>query len=155
MCEEILSSYSEPVTSPPVYFETDNYSEIILVKDIEFYSLCEHHLLPFYGKAHVAYIPSNGKITGLSKVARLVDAVSKRLQLQERLTEVIADLMMENLKPMGVMVVVEAQHLCMIMRGVKKRGSKIITSAMRGVFLKDILLFRFALLVPGIYASQP
>ncbi len=137
MCEEIFSSYIKPVQPPPVYFQAKKYSEIILVKDIDFHSVCEHHLLPFYGKAHVAYIPSEGNITGLSKIARLVDSVSSRLQLQERLSEIIADLMMENLKPLGVMVVIEAQHLCMIMRGIKKSGSKIVTSAMRGVFLKD------------------
>ncbi|MFC2061426.1 GTP cyclohydrolase I FolE [Elusimicrobiota bacterium] len=137
MCGEILSSYDNPVEPPPVYFQTEKYSEIILIKDIAFHSICEHHLLPFYGKAHVAYIPSEGNITGLSKIARLVEAVSSRLQLQERLTEVIADSMVENLNPLGSMVIIEAEHLCMIMRGVKKPGSKVITSAMRGVFLKD------------------
>ncbi|MDA3792173.1 MAG: GTP cyclohydrolase I FolE [Elusimicrobia bacterium] len=137
MCEEIFSSYESQPVSPPVYFRAEKYSEIILVKDIDFHSVCEHHLLPFYGKAHVAYIPSEGNVTGLSKIARLVDSVSNRLQLQETLTEVVADSMMENLNPLGAMVVIEAQHLCMIMRGIKKPGSKVITSAMRGVFLKD------------------
>ena len=137
MCKEILSSYEKPVEPPPVYFQTEKYSEIILVRDIDFHSMCEHHLLPFYGKAHIAYIPREGKITGISKLARLVDSVASRLQLQERLTEVVADMMMENLDALGAMVIIEAQHLCMIMRGVKKPGSKIITSAMRGIFLKD------------------
>jgi len=137
MCKEIFSSYMNPPVAPPVYFQTEKYSEIILVRDIDFHSVCEHHLLPFYGKAHVAYIPKEGNITGLSKIARLVEAVSNRLQLQERLSETIADSMMKNLNPLGAMVVIEAQHLCMIMRGVKKPGSKIITSAMRGVFLSD------------------
>lgn len=137
MCEEIFSSYTTKTEAPPVYFQAEKYSEIVLVKDIDFHSVCEHHLLPFYGKIHVAYIPRDGQITGLSKIARLVDSVSSRLQLQEGLTEVIADAMMENLKPLGTMVVIEAQHLCMIMRGVKKPGSKVITSSMRGVFLKD------------------
>jgi GTP cyclohydrolase I len=137
MCEQVLSGYRDPMAAPPVFFQTDKYSEIIIVKDIDFYSVCEHHLLPFYGKAHVAYIPKDSKITGLSKIARLVDSVSNRLQLQERLTEVVADMMQENLDPLGVMVVVEAQHLCMIMRGIKKPGSMVVTSAMRGTFLKD------------------
>ncbi len=137
MCEEIFAAYDEKPVAPPVYFRAKKYSEIILVKDIDFHSVCEHHLLPFYGRGHVAYIPSEGNVTGLSKIARLVDSVSSRLQIQEKLTEVIADSMMENLNPLGAMVVIEAQHLCMIMRGIKKPGSKVITSAMRGVFLKD------------------
>jgi len=137
MCGEIFSAYDEPFTPPPVYFQEESYSEIILVRDIEFHSTCEHHLLPFYGRAHVAYIPREGNITGLSKISRLVSSVASRLQLQERLTNVVAEQMMENLNPLGAMVVIEAQHLCMIMRGVKKPGSKVITSAMRGIFLKD------------------
>lgn len=137
MCDEIFSSYNSKPKPPPVYFQTEKYSEIILVRDIDFHSMCEHHLLPFYGRAHVAYIPKEGKITGLSKIARLVDAVASKLQLQERLTEVVADLMMKNLDPLGVVVVVEASHLCMIMRGVKKPDSKVVTSAMRGIFLRD------------------
>lgn len=137
MCSEIFSSYEQPFTPPPVYFQEESYSEIILVRDIEFHSTCEHHLLPFYGRAHVAYIPREGNITGLSKISRLVTSVASRLQLQERLTNVVAERMMENLNPLGVMVVIEAQHLCMIMRGIKKPGSKVITSAMRGIFLKD------------------
>ncbi len=138
MCGEIFSSYEEKPSSPPVYFQEEKYSEIILVRDIDFHSVCEHHLLPFYGKAHVAYIPRGGNITGLSKIARLVDSLSSRLQLQERLTEQVADNMMENLNPLGAMVVIEARHLCMIMRGIKKPESTVITSAMRGIFLKDI-----------------
>ncbi len=137
MCEEILSSYEKKPCSPPVYFQEEKYSEIILVRDIDFHSVCEHHLLPFYGKAHIAYIPKNGKITGLSKIARLVDNLASRLQLQERLTEQIADNMMKNLSPLGVMVIIEAGHLCMIMRGIKKPESKVTTSAMTGIFLKD------------------
>ncbi len=137
MCREIFSSYKSEYQAPPVYFQEEKYSEIILVRDIDFHSMCEHHLLPFYGKAHVAYIPREGNITGLSKIARLVDSVASRLQLQERLTEVVADMMVENLNSRGAMVVIEARHLCMIMRGVKKPESKVITSAMRGLFLKD------------------
>ena len=109
---------------------------MVLVKDIEMYSLCEHHLLPFFGKVHVAYIP-NGKIVGLSKTARLVEVYARRLQVQERMTEQIAQAIWERVEPEGVGVVVEAYHLCMMMRGVQKQNSKTITSAMRGSFLKD------------------
>ena len=112
------------------------YDEMILVKDIEVYSLCEHHLLPFFGKAHVAYIP-NGKIIGLSKIPRLVDMFARRLQVQERLTVEIANVIQENLKPRGVAVVIEAQHLCMLMRGVEKQNSVAVTSEMLGIFRSD------------------
>ncbi len=116
-------------------FEED-YRQMVLVKDIEVYSLCEHHMVPFYGKAHVAYIP-NGKITGLSKIARVVDAFARRLQVQERLTMQIRDCINDALQPMGVAVVIEAMHLCMMMRGVQKQNSVTTTSAFTGVFLKD------------------
>jgi GTP cyclohydrolase I len=106
---------------------------MIIVKDIPIYSFCEHHLLPFFGKAHVAYVPSKERITGLSKIARVVDMASRRPQVQERLTTQIADSIMRNLKPQGVLVVIEAEHLCMSMRGIKKPGSLSITSAMRGI----------------------
>lgn len=108
-------------------------NEIVLEKDITFYSTCEHHFMPFYGKAHVAYIP-NGKVVGLSKLARTVEIYAKRPQLQEQLTAQIADALMEFLKPQGAMVVIEAEHTCMTMRGVKKPGSRTVTSAVRGVF---------------------
>ncbi|MDR2040546.1 MAG: GTP cyclohydrolase I FolE [Bacteroidales bacterium] len=114
----------------------EDYRQMVLVKDIEMYSMCEHHMLPFFGKAHVAYIP-DGKITGLSKIARVVDAFSRRLQVQERLTMEIRDCIQEALNPMGVAVVIEAQHLCMMMRGVQKQNSVTTTSAFTGVFLKD------------------
>ena len=114
----------------------ENYSQMVLVKDIEMYSMCEHHLIPFFGKAHVAYIP-NGKITGLSKIARVVDVFSRRLQVQERLTMEIRDCIQDALSPLGVAVVIEAQHLCMMMRGVQKQNSVTTTSAFTGIFLKD------------------
>jgi GTP cyclohydrolase I len=112
------------------------HRNMVVVKDIELYSLCEHHLLPFFGKAHVAYIP-NGQIVGLSKVARLVEVFARRFQVQERLTDQIAQALWDTTQPQGVAVVVEAYHLCMMMRGVEKQNSKTITSAMRGLFLTD------------------
>lgn len=115
---------------------TEDYQQMVLVKDIELYSMCEHHMIPFFGKAHVAYIP-NGKITGLSKIARVVDAYARRLQVQERLTMQIRDCIQEALCPMGVAVVIEAHHLCMMMRGIQKQNSVTTTSAFTGVFLKD------------------
>ncbi|MEU0493599.1 GTP cyclohydrolase I FolE [Nocardiopsis sp. NPDC006139] len=111
------------------------HEEMVLVKDIELYSTCEHHLVPFYGVAHVGYIPgSDGRITGLSKLARLVDVFARRPQVQERLTGQVADAIMEHLNPRGVIVVVEAEHLCMTMRGVRKPGAQTVTSAVRGIF---------------------
>jgi GTP cyclohydrolase I len=112
---------------------TENYSEMIVVKDIDFYSLCEHHILPFFGRAHVAYIP-RGRIVGLSKIARLVEVYARRLQVQERLTTEVADTIERQLTPLGIAVVTEAEHLCMRMRGIEKQNSTVVTSAMRGVF---------------------
>jgi len=111
------------------------HREMVIVRDIPFYSMCEHHLLPFYGVAHIGYLPdAEGRVVGLSKLARVVEAITKRPQIQERMTSQIADAIMEGLKPSGVAVIIQAEHLCMIMRGVKKPGSNIITSAIRGAF---------------------
>jgi GTP cyclohydrolase I len=115
---------------------TEPYSQMVLVKDIELFSLCEHHMLPFIGKAHVAYIP-NGRITGLSKVARVVETYARRLQVQERLTEQIRDCIQQSLQPLGVAVVIEAMHTCMSMRGVQKSNAITTTSAFSGIFLKS------------------
>ena len=114
------------------------HDEMVLVKDIPFYSICEHHLLPFFGKCHVAYIPENNKIVGVSKLIEVIDAISKRLQVQERLTTEIANNIMTHLKPKGVGVVIEARHLCIEMRGLKHPGAEIVTSAVRGKFRKEI-----------------
>jgi GTP cyclohydrolase I len=115
---------------------SENYDEIVLLRDIPFYSICEHHLMPFIGQAHVAYLPS-GKILGISKLARIVDCFARRLQAQERLTYQIADFIMNNLKSQGVAVVLEASHSCMTIRGIKKPGSVMVTSAVRGIFKRD------------------
>ncbi|NQT23678.1 MAG: GTP cyclohydrolase I FolE [Candidatus Omnitrophica bacterium] len=137
MYEEILSGIKKnPEKELEVIFEKE-HDEIILLKGIPLYSICEHHLLPFIGKVHVAYIPKGSRVTGLSKLGRVVDTLAKRLQVQERLTTDIADCIMKKLKPKGVMVVVEAEHLCMSMRGIKKPGVLTVTSAVRGVFRKS------------------
>lgn len=137
MYEEILGGIkADPNKELEVVFEKD-HDEIVLLKGIPLYSICEHHLLPFIGKAHVAYIPSNNRVTGLSKLARVVDIFSKRLQVQERLTTDIAEIIMRKLKPKGVLVIIEAEHLCMSMRGVKKPGVMTVTSAVRGIFRKN------------------
>ncbi len=133
MYEEILSGeHKDPADELDIFLE-QKHDEIILIKGIPLYSLCEHHLLPFIGTAHVAYIPQN-RITGLSKIARVVDCLARRLQVQERLTTSVADVIMKKLKPKGVMVVIEAEHLCMTMRGVKKPGATTVTSVVRGIF---------------------
>lgn len=133
MYEELCGGMYEDAADHLQKTFTVNTNEMVLEKDITFYSMCEHHMLPFYGKAHVAYIP-NGKVTGLSKIARTVDVFAKRLQLQENLTGQIADAMMEHLDPKGVMVMLEAEHMCMTMRGIKKPGSQTVTVAVRGCF---------------------
>lgn len=137
MYEEIFAGlYLDPARHLEVIFSED-HDELILVRGIPFYSLCEHHFLPFHGEAHVAYIPKGGRVTGLSKLARVVEEFARRPQMQERLTAQIADTLMEKLKPAGVAVVIEAEHLCMSMRGVNKPGSRTVTSAVRGCFRDD------------------
>lgn len=137
MYEEILSGSKKNPADELEILLAENHDEIVLLKSIPLYSICEHHLLPFIGKAHVAYIPKGGRVTGLSKLARVVDTLAKRLQVQERLTTAIADVIMKKLKPRGVLVVIEAEHLCMSMRGVKKPGVMTITSAVRGIFKEN------------------
>jgi GTP cyclohydrolase I len=135
MYDDIISAESEELSSIIAAMPADTHQEMVLVRDIAFHSLCEHHLLPFFGVAHVAYIPSkHGKITGLSKLVRLVRTAAARLQLQERLTSTIADTLMESLNPEGVLVLIQAEHLCMSMRGVRAPGSRVVTSAVRGIF---------------------
>lgn len=138
MYEELFAGFQEnPADHLEVTFEA-NHDEMVMVRDIPFASLCEHHMIPFIGRAHVAYIPGeDGRITGLSKLARLVDGFAKRLQVQERMTTEIADAIEDALEPRGVLVVVEAEHLCMSMRGVKKSGTSTVTSAVRGLFRTD------------------
>ena len=139
MYEEVLAGELE---DPAALFEQqfdEGHQEMVIVHDIPVYSLCEHHLLPFIGLAHVAYIPNeSGRICGISKLARLVDVYARRLQVQERLTSQVADALVEHMHPLGVLVVIECEHLCMTMRGVKKPGSKTTTSAVRGSFRKSV-----------------
>ncbi|HLD29419.1 MAG TPA: GTP cyclohydrolase I FolE [bacterium] len=135
--EALCGESQRPEDVLSIYYEEEQYDEIVLLKNIPFYSLCEHHLLPFYGKIHIAYIPHKKRLLGISKLARLVDMYSRRLQLQERITKYLADTIMKLAKPLGVMVIAEAEHLCFSMRGVKKPGTTIVTSAVRGTFLKD------------------
>ena len=126
--------HEDPSKHLKVQFSVEEQEEMVLVKEIAVYSMCEHHLIPFHGKAHVAYIPRKGKVTGLSKLARVVEGFARRPQLQERLTSQIADAIMGELDPLGVLVVIEAEHMCMTMRGVKKAGAQTLTSAVRGIF---------------------
>jgi GTP cyclohydrolase I len=137
MYEEIFAGMFIKPESVIKTFKEEHHQEMIIVKDIPLYSVCEHHLLPFIGTAHVCYIPRDGKILGLSKISRIVDILSKKPQLQERLTSEIADVINNELHPIGVAVIVEAEHLCMTMRGIKKAGSRAITSALRGNIKSD------------------
>ena len=137
MYEEMFSGLHEDVQD---YFSTvfhEDHEELVLVKDIPFFSMCEHHLVPFYGKAHVAYIPQDGVVAGLSKLGRALESIARRPQLQERITSSVANVIMDKLKPKGVYVVIEAEHMCMTMRGLKKPGAKTVTSVARGVYESD------------------
>ncbi|MGD0336254.1 MAG: GTP cyclohydrolase I FolE [Candidatus Omnitrophota bacterium] len=137
MYEEIFSGIKDKPEEELEVILDQKHHEIVLLKDIPLYSVCEHHLLPFIGKANIAYIPKNGRVTGLSKLARVVDILSRRPQVQERLTTQIAEIIMKKLKPLGVMVVIQAEHLCMSMRGVRKPGTLTVTSAVRGIFKEN------------------
>ncbi len=132
--EEIFAGLYTPTEEILTPIEGESHDEMVLLKDIPFYSVCEHHLLPFIGRAHVAYIPSGGKIVGLSELAKAVEVFAKRPQVQERLTTQLADMIMHKLKPKGAMVIIDAEHLCLSMRGIKKPGARTVTSAVRGIF---------------------
>lgn len=134
--EEVLAGYKEDPAAELRKYTTSNRDEMIILKDISFFSLCEHHLLPFFGKAHIAYIPQDDKVAGFSNMVRVVEILSKRLQVQERMTTEIADAIVKAINCKGVLVVVEAEHLCLTMRGIKKPGSKVVTSAIRGIMRK-------------------
>lgn len=138
MYEEIFSGLKEdPKKHLQIFLQEEKLEELVLVKDIQFYSMCEHHFVPFFGKVHIAYLPKDGRLTGLSRLARVVETAAKRPQLQERITAIVADSIMEALEPYGVVVVVEAEHMCMAMRDVKISGSKTVTSAVRGIYKTD------------------
>ncbi len=137
MYEEIFAGIRQDPEKELEVILDQKHHEIILLKGIPLYSVCEHHLLPFLGKAHIDYIPKSWRVTGLSKLARVVDILSKRPQVQERLTTQIAEIIMQKLKPLGVMVVIEAEHMCMSMRGVRKPGTMTVTSAVRGIFKEN------------------
>lgn len=149
MWKEIYAGYSMKVEDILTTFSADGYDQIILLKDIEFYSMCEHHNVPFYGKVHVAYLPGE-KIVGISKLARLVDMYSKRMQIQERIGEQVTDALMKYLQPKGAACIIEASHLCMKMRGVEKQNSIMVTSSMRGAFLNNESLKQELLNLIGI-----
>lgn len=150
-CEELLGGMQEnPADHLLKQFDEGHSEEMVIVRDIPFSSMCEHHILPFIGKAHIAYIPRDGRVTGLSKMGRLVDGFAHRLQVQERMTTQIADSIMDALNPLGCLVVIEAEHMCMNMRGIKKTGSLTVTSAVRGVFRDDLKTREEALRLLGV-----
>lgn len=134
MYQEICSGLETPTSEILKHIEGESHDEMVLLKDIPFHSVCEHHLLPFIGKAHMAYIPGKGRIAGIGELVKALEIFAKRPQVQERLTAQLADLMMEKLKPKGAMVIIDAEHLCLSMRGMKKPGARTVTSAVRGIF---------------------
>ncbi|HHN63786.1 MAG TPA: GTP cyclohydrolase I FolE [Nitrospirae bacterium] len=134
MFEEIFSGLGEQPEDLLKPIEGESHDEMVMLKDIPFYSVCEHHLLPFFGRAHVAYIPEKGRIVGIGELAKALEILAKRPQVQERLTAQLADMIMERLKPKGAMVIIDAEHLCLSMRGIRKPGSRTVTSAVRGIF---------------------
>lgn len=135
--EEVLAGMNQDPAVELRKYSTANLDEMIILRDISFYSLCEHHLLPFFGRIHVAYIPQSGKVAGFDNMVRVVEILTRRLQVQERLTTEIADAMQEAISPKGVLIIIEAEHLCLTMRGTKKQGNKIVTSSIRGMMRKD------------------
>ena len=137
MCDEVLQGMSIDPTQVIKVLKSEDHDEIVLVKDIPFHSICEHHLLPFVGVAHVAYIPEGSRVTGISKLARIVEVLSRKLQVQERLTTAVAETIMQSLRPKGALAILEAEHMCMTMRGVKKPGAKPVTSVVRGIFREN------------------
>ena len=139
MYGNIFSGVNEDVTRHlKLQLEDETYEELVLVKNVVFHSICEHHLVPFFGEAHVAYIPHEGRMTGFSRIVKVIETISKRPQLQERMTKIIADSIMKHLEPYGVLVLIEAEQMCMSMRGVKKPGTKTVSSAVRGIFQTDL-----------------
>lgn len=146
--EYLFSGYKQNIDDIFKDFSNDGYNQIVLLKNIEMYSMCEHHLLPFFGKAHIAYIPKD-RVIGISKLARIADMYSKRMQIQERLGEQITDILMEKLNPLGAACVIEAEHLCMRMRGIEKQNSIMITSSLKGIFMKDSVKKELMFLIKG------
>ncbi len=137
MYGEIFAGIKQKPSDVIKVFRAEEHDEMVILKDIPFYSVCEHHMMPFFGMAHIAYVPRGNKLLGLSKLARIVEIFAKRLQLQERMTTQVADTIMKAISPLGVLVIAEAEHLCTTMRGVKKPGSRMVTSAIRGIFRKN------------------
>ncbi|GBE36982.1 GTP cyclohydrolase 1 [bacterium BMS3Bbin07] len=134
MFQEIFSGLQTPPEDLLQHIEGETHDEMVMLKDIPFYSVCEHHLLPFFGRAHIAYIPEKGRIVGIGELAKALEMLAKRPQVQERLTAQLADMIMERLRPRGAMVIIDAEHLCLSMRGIKKPGARTVTSAVRGIF---------------------
>jgi len=149
MYDEVFEGLRQDPKKVLKVFKDEGHEEMVLLKDIPFYSMCEHHLLPFAGHAHVCYIPSGDRLSGISKLARVVDVFAKRPQVQERLTAQVADTLMKELQPHGVLVVMEAEHYCMTMRGVRKAGSKLVTSAVRGALAENEITRKEALALIG------